>query len=124
MSPSLILKGAVFLGATGIALGAYGAHGLGKLPGITPKQIESWDTASKYQQFSAVTMLSLCALSGNNILNIKHLKSSSVLIFAGTIMFSGSIYCLVLNKERFRSLGPITPIGGLSMIVGWLALLF
>ena len=47
-----------------------------------------------------------------------------VLLTAGMTMFSGSIYALTLDTERFRSLGPVTPIGGLCLIAGWLALAF
>ena len=43
---------------------------------------------------------------------------------AGMTMFSGSIYLLVLDPARFRFLGPVTPLGGLSLLAGWIALAF
>ncbi|OMJ27631.1 UPF0382 membrane protein [Smittium culicis] len=122
MSASFILKSAAFLGASSVGLCAFGAHGLRGMQGITERQIESWSTASRYQQFSALAMLSLYAISNSPAIRPRNLKTSAVLMFAGTLMFSGSIYCLVLNRERFRFMGPITPLGGLTLIAGWVAL--
>ncbi|KAJ2128828.1 hypothetical protein IW136_006001 [Coemansia sp. RSA 678] len=112
---SLALKCAAVLGASGVALGAYGSHGLKKL-GAEPSQIESWGTASRYQLIHAAALLAFSATG-------RTARYAPALWTAGVTMFSGSIYCLVLNKERFKVLGPVTPLGGLLMIAGWLALL-
>ncbi|KAJ2825028.1 hypothetical protein IWW50_003052 [Coemansia erecta] len=112
---SFAVKCAAIMGATGVALGAFGAHGLKKI-GAEPAQIESWGTASRYQLVHAAALLAFSA-SGRTA------RYAPALWTAGVTMFSGSIYCLVLNKERFKLLGPVTPLGGLLMITGWLALL-
>ena len=49
---------------------------------------------------------------------------ASGLLVAGLTMFSGSIYLLVLDPQRFKVLGPVTPLGGLCLIGGWVALAF
>lgn len=51
-------------------------------------------------------------------------KLAAGLFVAGMTMFSGSIYLLVLNPQKFKALGPITPLGGLCLIGGWAALAF
>lgn len=51
-------------------------------------------------------------------------KLAAGLFLAGMTMFSGSIYLLVLNPQKFKALGPVTPLGGLCLIGGWAALAF
>ncbi|KAI9502860.1 hypothetical protein GGI25_002636 [Coemansia spiralis] len=115
MSTVFALRSAAVLGATGVALGAYGAHGLKKIISDNEK-IQTWTTASHYQLFHAVALLAL------SISTRRHPYVAG-LWTTGTAMFSGSIYCLVLNKEKLRFLGPVTPLGGLFLIAGWAALL-
>ncbi|KAJ1647917.1 hypothetical protein LPJ64_000729 [Coemansia asiatica] len=115
MSSATALKCAALLGASGVALGAFGAHGL-KNKISDPEKIRTWETASRYQMIHAAALLAYSATG-------RHSRSVVGLWTAGAAMFSGSIYCLVLNKDVFRPLGPITPLGGLFMIAGWLALL-
>ncbi|PVU87278.1 hypothetical protein BB559_006130 [Furculomyces boomerangus] len=124
MPSNILLKAAAILGATSIGLGAYGSHGIRNIQGITERQIESWSTASKYQQFSALSLLCLYSISKTSAIKPKTISLSAALIFSGSLMFSGSIYLLVLNRDRFKFLGPVTPIGGLALMAGWLALLF
>lgn len=83
---------------------------------------ENWRTAVTYQLLHAVALLSLSSLSSK-----QHLKSSSnssysggQIMAAGTALFSGSIYLLCLDIGPKKLLGPITPIGGLMMISGWI----
>lgn len=108
---------AAFAGALGVALGAFGAHGL--RGSIEPRLMETFQTAVQYQMIHALALLLL-------VLTIKLLGESlsfeiSVYAFiAGIILFSGSLYGLVLTEMRW--LGPVTPLGGLCFIVGWLAL--
>ncbi|KAJ2159516.1 hypothetical protein GGF46_002972 [Coemansia sp. RSA 552] len=115
---TLAVRCAAIMGATGVALGAFGAHGLKKKVVTEPDKLESWGSASRYQLIHAVALLALPAIGGG-----RGVRYVPALWTAGVTMFSGSIYCLVLNKERFRALGPVTPLGGLLMIAGWLALL-
>lgn len=104
--------GALML-ATGIALGAFGAHGLKKL--ISEQYLQVFETGVKYQIYNA---LGLMAISGKSA----GLKQQTRLITAGVLIFSISLYLLSMNEvwgEGFRKMGAITPLGGLCMITGW-----
>ncbi|KAJ1726756.1 hypothetical protein LPJ61_004979 [Coemansia biformis] len=115
MSNSLALRCAAVLGASGVALGAFGAHGLRGMVS-EPEKIAAWESASRYQLVHAAALLALSATGRRSL-------HTPLLWTAGTVMFSGSIYLLVLSRDRFRALGPVTPLGGLLMIAGWLSLL-
>jgi uncharacterized membrane protein YgdD (TMEM256/DUF423 family) len=104
-----------------IVLGAFAAHGLkGKL---SPEKLISFETGVRYQFYCAFGLI-IMALS-SIVLQIK-LRFSATLLFIGFLAFSGSIYGLSVN-ELFqlglsKILGPITPIGGLLMILSWVFL--
>lgn len=125
-------------GASSVALGAFGAHGLRKRIS-DPQKIANWSTAAHYQvsqtcpaavdtkgttQSNAVTQLihSGVVLIATSVAPKNKLASG--LFIAGMTMFSGSIYLLVLDPQRFKALGPVTPLGGLCLIAGWVALGF
>jgi uncharacterized membrane protein YgdD (TMEM256/DUF423 family) len=115
------------LGAVAVSLGALGAHALkNKLPGglITVDQLNGFDTGVKYHMYHTITMLIVVLL--NNRFPNKLFRISYWLFFAGIIMFSGSLYFLctrgLFGMEGLRVLGPITPIGGLCFVAGWLTL--
>ncbi|KAL0937453.1 uncharacterized protein CTRU02_207184 [Colletotrichum truncatum] len=111
MSSQLFWRvGAVF-GAAAVGLGAFGAHGL-KNRISDPAKIASWSTAAHYQLAHSVVLL----IARQNPI-------ASGLFTAGMTMFSGSIYALILNPD-LKFLGPVTPLGGLALIAGWLALAF
>ncbi|KAL2256087.1 hypothetical protein VTK26DRAFT_2203 [Humicola hyalothermophila] len=111
MSTILWRTGAIF-GASAVGLGAFGAHGLKKH--ITePQKLANWATAAQYQLVHSVALL----VASNNPL-------AGACFTAGMTMFSGSLYALTLDSERFRFLGPVTPLGGLFLIAGWLGLAF
>ncbi|KAI3398908.1 hypothetical protein diail_8231 [Diaporthe ilicicola] len=99
-------------GAAGVCLGAFGAHGL-KQRISDPAKIASWGTAAQYQIIHSIALL----VARDN-------PWAAGLFTAGMTMFSGSIYALVLDPARFKVLGPVTPLGGLCLIGGWLALAF
>ncbi|PSS27609.1 hypothetical protein M430DRAFT_92013 [Amorphotheca resinae ATCC 22711] len=103
-------------GATSVAFGAFGAHGLKKRI-ADPARIASWNTAAHYQLIHSGVLLLTSAVAPKNTL-------AAGLLVAGMTMFSGSIYLLVLDPQRFKALGPITPLGGLCLIGGWAALAF
>lgn len=116
------------LGASAVALGALGAHALkNKLPSglITPDQLTGFDTAVKYQMYHTLAMLLVLIL--NKQLNSKFLNYAYHLFFAGIILFSGSLYFLctrnLLGAEWLKFLGPITPLGGIFFVIGWLMFL-
>lgn len=114
------LLGALF-GLSGIILGAFGAHRLKK--SFTQEQMNSFETGVKYQMYHALLLL----MVGFNF----NLESASehymVLCFVvGTLLFSFSIYglCISATKgKKLRFLGPVTPLGGLLLVIGW-SLLF
>ena len=113
------------LGAIAVALGALGAHFLkGKLETglITPDQLNGFDTAVKYQMYHVLAMLGLFLFSKQNAHKFINYAFTSFLI--GIIMFSGSLYFLctrnLLGADWLKVLGPITPIGGLFFVAGWI----
>lgn len=118
-----LLIGAV-LGASGVALGAFGAHWLrdavrewGLSAEDQTRQLEIWETAVRYQMYHA---LALCVVG---LLPKKEGRSTqwSTGLFAfGVLVFSGLLYLLVLTGVKV--LGAIVPIGGVSLIAGWILL--
>ncbi|VBB81554.1 Putative protein of unknown function [Podospora comata] len=111
-SSAIFWKVAAISGATAVGFGAFGAHGLKKRI-ADPAKLASWGTAAQYQLIHSVALL---MASGNPV--------AASLFTAGMTMFSGSIYALTLNPEKFKFLGPATPIGGVCLIAGWLVLAF
>jgi uncharacterized membrane protein YgdD (TMEM256/DUF423 family) len=114
-------------GAIAVALGALGAHFLkSKLDTglITPDQLNGFDTAVKYQMYHTLAMLALVLLSKN--MSHKFINWAFNCFLIGIVMFSGSLYFLctrnLLGAEWLKALGPITPIGGLFFIAGWIFL--
>ena len=106
----------------GIIFGALGAHALEKL--LTTEQLASYEVGVKYQIYHGITLLALVALTHK--LNFS-LKIIYRLLVIGVIIFSGSIYALVFQNligvKLGMIFGPLTPIGGLLMIIGWLLFL-
>ncbi|WP_444934491.1 DUF423 domain-containing protein [Microbulbifer sp. JTAC008] len=108
-----------FFGASGVALGAFGAHGLrGK---VAENLLEAYKTGVQYQMIHALALFGVVLLM-QNWGNRLSLTLSGALFTFGIIFFSGSLYVLALGGPRW--LGPITPLGGLMMIAGWVALFF
>jgi uncharacterized membrane protein YgdD (TMEM256/DUF423 family) len=112
------------LGAIAVALGALGAHFLkSKLETglITTDQLIGFDTAVKYQMYHVLAMVGLFLFSKHKSNKFINWAFNSFLI--GIILFSGSLYFLctrnLLGMEGLKVLGPITPIGGLFFIAGW-----
>ena len=106
----------------GITLGAIGAHALENVPGILPKHIESWKTGVLYQLFQGLGLLILIVLT--QFWKLEKTKLALNIITIGTILFSVSIYLLTLNHNwnitalKYAMI-PLTPLGGVLMIVGW-----
>lgn len=101
--------------ALAIALGAFGAHAL-KETLETSGRTYVWQTAVDYHMWHALALV-LCAL----IHSESKLKTAAVALFAaGIVLFSGSLYWLALGGPGW--LGPITPLGGLSFMIGWICL--
>jgi uncharacterized membrane protein YgdD (TMEM256/DUF423 family) len=115
------------LGAIAVGLGALGAHALkNQMPTglITVDQLNGFDTAVKYQMYHTLGMLLIVLLKQH--LNSRFLNWAYGFFFAGILLFSGSLYFLctrnLLGAEWLRFLGPVTPIGGLCFIGGWIFL--
>jgi|TARA_B110000211_G_scaffold228993_1_gene286056 uncharacterized membrane protein YgdD (TMEM256/DUF423 family) len=114
----IIFLFAAFAGALGVVLGAFGAHAL--RGSIEPRLMETFQTAVQYQLIHALALL-LVSLTIGWLGQSLSFDISAYAFMAGIILFSGSLYGLVLTDIRW--LGPVTPLGGLCLIIGWLALL-
>lgn len=104
------------LGLVGVAAGAFGAHALrGR---VEPSDLEIWRTGAHYQQLHAVVLVALGLWGGASS---RWLRTATVAFTLGILIFAGTLYAMVLGGPRV--LGAITPIGGLSLMVGWVSLL-
>ena len=115
MSQAFVVAGALSAAAA-VVLGAFAAHGLrGRL---TPDLAATFEVAVRYQMYHALGLLAVgwaaTQWPGGPI------RGAGILFIAGTVIFSGSLYLLVLTGQRW--LGAITPLGGLAFIAGWLLL--
>ena len=100
----------------GVVLGAFGAHALKQR--LEPSRLDAWNTAVEYHLLHALALLALglyASATGRKV------TLPAAGFSAGIALFSGSIYLLALGGPRW--LGPVTPLGGLCLIFGWLALL-
>lgn len=118
MSSQIVIVIAAVLGAIGVGLGAFGAHSLNEFLMETGR-VETFETAVRYQMFHVLALLAV-ALLKNYWVNASWLNWSSWLFIIGILIFSGSLYLLIITGQRW--LGAITPIGGLALIGGWLTL--
>ena len=100
----------------GVGAGAFGAHGLRHSVG--PDMLAVWQTAVLYQFVHGFGLLAIVAI--RPMLQASLAKAAIIFMLAGILIFSGSLYALVLSDVR--GLGAITPIGGVSFMVGWLLL--
>jgi uncharacterized membrane protein YgdD (TMEM256/DUF423 family) len=107
---------AAVFGLLGVTLGAFGAHGLRAR--LEPEQLASWQTAVQYHLLHSVALLALALFT---VQSGRPVGLQAWLFTLGIALFSGSIYVLVLGGPRW--LGPVTPLGGLCLIGGWLSLL-
>ena len=116
MSKTILMTAAILL-ALAVAIGAFGAHGLKSRLSIEMMQI--YKTGVEYHFYHALGLLLLGVLSLS--MPSGWLNLSAVLLTAGIILFSGSLYVLAVSGIKW--LGAITPLGGLSFIAGWVLLL-
>lgn len=113
MTRLLALCGALYA-ASGVALGAFGAHALRDR--LAPRLLEAWQTAVQYQLLHALGLL-LVTLFLLRFPDSRLLGWGGLALATGVVLFSGSIYGLAAG---LRFLGPVTPVGGTLFIVGWL----
>lgn len=115
-----ITTGAIF-GALAIILGAFGAHALKKI--FSEDQLKNFETGVKYQMYHALLLVVL----GFNIQLVTQYQN--LIYYAltwGILLFSFSIYGLCISStlnKKLKFLGPITPIGGLLLLLGWILLI-
>lgn len=107
---------AAVLGLTGVAAGAFGAHALKSR--ITPEKLTSFEVGVRYQMYHALALFAVAWVISKR--PSRAATAAGVCMTIGVAMFSGSIYGLSLTEQRW--LGPVTPIGGALMMVGWLML--
>jgi uncharacterized membrane protein YgdD (TMEM256/DUF423 family) len=123
MHKNNLIAAAIF-GGLAVALGAFGAHGLQKVT-QDEKILHGFQTGVQYQMYHALALLVLAILYASN--NSKWIKWSGLCFITGIILFSGSLYLLTyLNIEgsnAVKMVGPITPLGGVFFITGWIFLL-
>ena len=104
-----------------MGLGAFGAHGLrARTPPLSEKALANWGTASSYLIYNGLAMLAISYHPALAQGSRRH-RIAPVMIAAGAAVFSGTIFGLVLIKEggARKILGPLTPLGGLFMIGGY-----
>jgi len=120
MNKRIILT-AAFFGALAVILGAFGAHGLKQI--VQPEALLTWQKGVEYQFYHTFALLYLSTFA-----RYKHRLIHLAYFFftAGVVLFSGSLYILALRDAYALSfahfLGPITPLGGLCFIAGWISL--
>lgn len=102
-------------GAAGVILGAFGAHALETR--LAVDQLASWQTAVQYHLIHSAVLAALALLAARGG---RRIRLPACLFSLGIALFSGSIYLLVLTGQRW--LGPVTPVGGLCLIAGWISL--
>lgn len=108
---------AAISGFLAVALGAFGAHGLKAV--LSPEMMAVYQTGVQYHLTHSILWVVVSALTVIDPHNI-WLKRSALALAIGIVLFSGSLYLLTVTG--WKSLGMITPIGGVSMLLGWLML--
>lgn len=108
---------AALLGFAGVALGAFAAHGLKAR--LALEQLTTLQTAVHYQMLHALALLAVALLALHRPLRSLHWAGGFFLL--GTLLFSGSLYLMVLAGWK---VGIVTPVGGVSFLIGWGCLAF
>lgn len=108
---------ACLLGFAAVALGAFGAHALKAR--IGPASLAVFETGVRYQMYHALALLAVALRMEQR--PARALATSGWLFVAGVVLFSGSLY--LLSTAGWRWLGPVTPLGGVCFLAGWIAFL-
>ncbi len=118
-----------FSGAIAVALGALGAHFLKTKVAagvLTLDNLQAFETAARYQMYHSIALIAVALLTEKIKNNL--LPKAGYCFMIGIVLFSGSVYLLstasLIGLSDVHWLGPITPIGGLFFITGWLLLAF
>jgi uncharacterized membrane protein YgdD (TMEM256/DUF423 family) len=111
------------LAAAGVALGAFGAHGLEKQLQSLGREANlaqrmAWfDTGVRYHMYHALALVVVAALARTGASNWHTMAAAAFLL--GVALFSGSLYAMTFGEDSWRKLGAVTPLGGLAFLVGW-----
>lgn len=100
-----------------VLFGAFGAHALRETLSAHDS-IQIWETAVRYQMWHALALIMLSMIPGTQSIP----KMTCPCFLVGSLLFSGSLYGLALNGPKW--LGPVTPLGGLCLMIGWLLLVY
>ncbi|MBB5319783.1 DUF423 domain-containing protein [Marinobacter oulmenensis] len=121
-TPGSIIRWSLAIGGLAALLaviaGAFGAHGLRGV--VTERALSVFETAVSYQMYHALALI-VTALMPALGLKRRLLAVASGFWVAGIVLFSGSLYLLVLSGTHW--LGPVTPVGGVCFMVGWALLI-
>lgn len=112
MAKGFFIAGALAAGLA-VALGAFGAHGLQSR--VTPERIGTFETGVRYQMYHALALFVVAWIQAQ--WPSSQVAWAGYLFIAGILIFSGSLYLLVLTDTPW--LGAVTPLGGVAFIVGW-----
>jgi uncharacterized membrane protein YgdD (TMEM256/DUF423 family) len=128
-----IIPLAALLAATAVGLGAYSAHGLekhlesvGHAADLT-ERLDWFDTGVRYHLYHALGLLLVGVLAsreGSFVGSSKALRLAAAAFVVGITLFSGSLYVMTLAPADWRWLGAVVPLGGVSLIVGWLVVAY
>lgn len=127
MSGRLVIVVAALLAALGVALGAYAAHGLAERIALLGYGNEldlrlGWfETGVRYHMLHSLAAI-LAALIATQIHGRSAIGFAAIAFFLGILLFSGSLYTMTFAPDSWKRLGAVTPVGGLSFIVGWIAI--
>jgi uncharacterized membrane protein YgdD (TMEM256/DUF423 family) len=112
---TLFVTGSIAAGLA-VMLGAFGAHGLEAM--VTPERLGTFETGVRYHMYHALALL--FAAWASTQWPGRRITWAAYLFLAGILIFSGSLYVLVLTDTPW--LGAVTPLGGLAFIAGWVLL--
>jgi uncharacterized membrane protein YgdD (TMEM256/DUF423 family) len=118
MNSRHVLIAAGILGVTGVALGAFGAHGLREFL-LERGTTNAWETAARYHLLHSIALLALGFGLKQTNADAHWLARAARAWIVGVVLFAGSLYALALGGPRW--LGPITPLGGVCLLLGWLS---
>lgn len=110
---TFVMLGSILM-VLAVAIGAFGAHALKSR--LTPDKLKVYETGVQYHIAHALGLI-LIGLLANSYPDVQLIITGGWFLVAGIIFFSGSLYALSMIKARF--LGPITPLGGLCFMIGW-----
>ena len=121
--PRIFLCSGSLLAALAVITGAFGAHALKSR--LSTENLQIFETAVRYQMYHSFALIAIFLLSDK--LNSSFLNYSGIFFVAGILLFSGSVYLLscreLLGIEGWKNvLGPLTPLGGLCFVCGWICI--